>query len=121
MRAQERERELSGQEFIIGEPRPGGAFRHQVFGRARPVHAAQRRGKAWIALAFEPGVVLPFGQTGRQSLQSQIDRLAQLIGMKPLGHRINWIDERQVFKPCRVDHAIGMHHLQMAVVERGGT
>ena len=40
--------------------------------------------------------------------------------MQPFGQRIDRIDERQVSESFRIDHAIGMHHLQMAVIERCG-
>ncbi len=62
---------------------------------------------------------MPFVQR-RQPLQGDIDRLAHLIGVQSFRQRIDRIDERQMFEPFRIDHAIGMHHLQMAVIERCG-
>ena len=40
--------------------------------------------------------------------------------MQALGERIDGIDQRQVGETRFVHHAIGVHHLQVAVVERGG-
>jgi hypothetical protein len=40
MRAHQRERELPGQEFVIGEPRPGQSFRNHVGRFGRPVQYA---------------------------------------------------------------------------------
>ena len=41
MRAKQRQRELAGQQFVVGEPRPGGAFRLEVVRRRRTMNAAQ--------------------------------------------------------------------------------
>ena len=71
------------------------------------------------ALRVEPSPVLPFRQLG-QALKREVDRLAQLVRMQALGERIDGIDQRQVGETRLVHHAIGMHHLQMAVVELGG-
>ena len=117
MRAQQRERELAGQQFVISEPRPGRAFRRDVLGRRRTVNAAQRLGKTRIVrCACKPCRVLPLRQL-RQPLERGVDRLADLVRMQPFGQRIDRIDQRQFGKACRIDHAVGMQHLQMAVVE----
>jgi hypothetical protein len=41
--------------------------------------------------------------------------------MKPLGERIDRVDQRKLRKTGGIDDAVGMQHLQMAVVERGGS
>ena len=95
-------------------PRSAGS---SVVGLLRTMQRAQRLGKGRIALAREPGRVLPFRQL-RQALERRIDRLAHLVRAQPFGQRIDRLDQRQLGKACRIDHAVGMHHLQHAVVER---
>ena len=80
---------------------------------------AQRFGKVRIGVAGEPVAILPFAQY-RHALKRGVDRLAQRIGMQALGQRIDRIEEWQVLEPFRVHDAVGMHHLQMAVVKGGG-
>ena len=72
MRAQQRERELARQQFVISEPRPRRAFRLDVVGRRRTMHAAQRVGEARIGVALAPLRVLPFRQR-RQAIERQVD------------------------------------------------
>ena len=115
--AQKRKRELAGEQFVIGEPRPRRARRLEIGGARRTMDTAQRFGEARKAVALEPGGVLPFGKIG-QAIERQIERLAHLVGVQPLGERIDRIDQRQLGKASRIDHAVGMHHLQVAVVER---
>ena len=119
MRAHQRERELAGQEFVVGKPRPGQAFR-QTGRRVPPAGAdAQRLGEGRKAFARNPARVLPFGQV-RHACERGVDRPCALIEAEPLGQRD---------RPARpaaaspklgfVDDAVGMHHLQHVVVERG--
>ena len=117
--AKERQRQLACQQFVISEPRPCGARRLDVLRRGGAMQHAQRVGKAWIIVTLEPGRILPFRQR-RQPLEREIHCLAQLVRVQPLGQRIDRIDQRQAGKSRGVDHAVGMHHLQMAVIERGG-
>ena len=63
MGAHQRERELAGEQFVIGKPRPGRHFPAATScGSRRPVQMAQRVGKGWEVLARDPGFVLPFRQ-----------------------------------------------------------
>jgi hypothetical protein len=45
MRAHERERQLSGKQFVVGQPRPRRSLWCSVTGRVRPVERAQRLGE----------------------------------------------------------------------------
>ena len=119
MGAQQSERELACQQFIVSEPRPGGAVRSEVFGRGGAMQRVQRLAKARIVVASQPRRVLPFRQH-RQPLERCADRLADLVRMQALGQRIDRINQRQFGKARCVDHAVGMQHLQVAVVERCG-
>ena len=49
MGAQERQRELARQQFVISEPRPRGASRLDILRRGGAMHYAQRVGKARIS------------------------------------------------------------------------
>ena len=118
MRAQERERELAGEQFVIGKPRPCRAVRHEVVGRRRAVDAAQRVGEARKArCAGATRASCHSGSCG-QAFEREVDRLAHLVRMQALGERIDRIDQRQVGETRFVHHAVGVHHLQVAVVER---
>ena len=117
--AEKRERQLTGEQFVVSKPRPGRTFRPEVVGRRRTMQAAQGVGKARKSVALEPGRVLPFRQR-RHAIEREVDRLAQLVGMQPFGERIDRVDQRQMGKACCIDHAVGMQHLQMAVVQRRG-
>ena len=64
MGAHQRERELAGQQLVIGEPRPRQAFRQEIGGLGGPVQDAQRVGERRKALACDPARLLPFGQVG---------------------------------------------------------
>ena len=118
MAAQQCERELAGEQFVVGEPRPRRARtargRPGSPGDARLRSASAKLGKS---LRLSQAASCHSGKSGRRSSAS-IDRLAQLVRMQPLGERIDRIDQRQLGKSGRIDHAVGMHHLQMAVVER---
>ena len=119
MRAGERQRELAGQELVIGEPRPGGRVGQDI-GRERRGGAggAMRRKSPGISRA--PGTPGPAIRATPAGLERAVDRLVQLAGEQAFGERIDRLDQRQLGEPGFVDHPVGMHHLQHAVVERGG-
>ncbi len=64
VRAHQSERQLTRQEFVIGEPRPGQPLGRDVGRLGRPVQGAQRHGEWRESLARDPGGVLPFRQIG---------------------------------------------------------
>ena len=65
MRAHQRQRELAGEQFVVGEPRPGQTLGQNVVRLGRPVQMAQRGGESRKPLARDPGLVLPFRQIGQ--------------------------------------------------------
>ena len=117
MRAQQGERELAGEQFVVSQPRPRRAGRIERVGLIGAMDGAQRAGKIRIAIALEPSRVLPFRQL-RDAFKRGIDRLAHLVRVQPFGQRIDRIDQRQFGKAIRIDHTVGMQHLQVPVVER---
>ncbi len=62
MRAHQRERELAGEQLVIGEPRPGRSLRRDVGRLRRAVQGAQRLRERREALARDPARILPFRQ-----------------------------------------------------------
>ncbi len=119
MRAHQRERKLAGQQFVIGEPRPGRRFRQRCR-PARPGRCTLRSASAKEreALAREPGrrPAIPADRAGASSAASTA--LRTWLRREPFGQRIDRLDQRQLGEIGLVDHAVGMHHLPHAVVER---
>ncbi len=119
MRSQQGERELAGEQFVVSQPRPRRACRIERVRLLGAMDGAQRAGEIRIAVAREPCRVLPFRQF-RDAFERSIDRLAHLVRVQPFGQRIDRVDQRQPGKSFGIDHAVGMQHLQVPVVERRG-
>jgi hypothetical protein len=69
-------------------------------------------------VALQPRLVLPLRQL-RDFCQRRVDGLADDVERESVGQRIDRLDHRQLFELGLAHHAVGMHHLQHAVVERG--
>ena len=119
VRARERERKLAGEKLVEREPRPMRGFGNHVRRLGRPMQFSQGIRERRPSLSGEPCLVLPFRQR-RQLRQRRFDRPVDLAVGETFGERIDRLDARQVGKAFLVDHAVGMHHLQHAVVEAGG-
>ena len=98
--------------------RPGFPARYRA---ARPGDAdgAARRRKRESARATTQASSCHSGRSGRRASAPSMARRT-LPSAKPFGERIDRLDQRQIGKALFVDHAVGMHHLQHAVVEFGG-
>ena len=112
LRAHQRQRQLAGEQFVEGEPRPERAVRQDV-GRVRRgtctrLSASANRRKAAAAHHFRAD---PFRQVG-QLLQRLRDRAAQRAERQAFGERIDRIDAGELCEARLVDDAVGMHHLQ---------
>ena len=118
MRANERERKLAREQFVVGEPRPGLALRQDVGGLVGMMQGVQRVGEGGKALALQPGGVLPFRQL-RDFREGGFRSLSHRVERQPFGERIDRLDHRQLVELGLAHHAVGMHHLQHAVIERG--
>src|SRR6266566_982469 len=116
--AHQGERQLTGEELVESKPRPGGAIGPHVVGHGGAMQGAHRVGEGGPRPGREPRGILPFRQL-RQFGERAIDRLADRVGAKPFGEGIDRLHQGQLFESRLVDDAVGMHHLQMAVVERG--
>ena len=97
MGAHQRERELPGEQFVIGQPRPGQALGRDVVRLGRPVQMAQRVGEGGKTLARQPGLVLPFRQLGHAG-QRALHRAPHIAERQPFGERIDRLDQRQIGK-----------------------
>ena len=80
--------------------------------------AAHRRTAEWPASPARPRPAIPAASGSFSSAPSIA--LRTWLATKPFGQRIDRLDQRQRGEPRLVDDAVGMHHLQHAVVERGG-
>ena len=96
MRAHQRQRELAGQQFVIGEPRPGRRCPASTSaGSAGRCSVAQRVGEGGEAARARarPGPAIPAGPGAAAS--ARVDRLAHLIEAQAFGQRIDRLDQRQ--------------------------
>ena len=118
MCAHQRKRELAGEQFIIGKPRPCRILRKDIVWLRWPVQMTQCRCKGGKPFARDPGFVLPFRQI-RQTAQSAVHCAPDIAERQTFGERINRLDQRQRCKARLVHHAVGVNHLQHAVVEFG--
>ena len=84
-------------------------------GRCRVCSASANDGKFG---ALQPSGVLPFRQR-RDFRQRCICGLPHRVERQAFGERIDRLDHRQLVELGFAHHAVGMHHLQHAVVERG--
>src|SRR5690242_11708615 len=84
MRAHERESELPGKQFIIGQTRPGRAVRQNIVRVCRSVQCAQCCRKFRKTLSSEPTVIWPFRQLG-QAFESAIHRTPDIAEREALG------------------------------------
>ena len=100
MRAQQGERELAGEQFVVSQPRPRRACRIERLRLLGAMDRAQRAGEIRIAVAREPCRVLPLRQL-RDAFERSIDRLAHLVRVQPFGQRIDRVDQRQFGKALR--------------------
>ena len=69
------------------------------------------------AFPLQPGRILPFRQI-RDFCQRGFRGLAHRVERQAFGQRIDRLDHRQLVELGFAYHAVGMHHLQRAVVER---
>ena len=99
-RAHQRQRDLPGQQFVIGEPPPGGAVDRDVDRIGRIVQPRQRIGEGRKGLAARHRFVLPFRQL-RQPPQRLADGAAQHFRRQPGGQRVDRLDQRQALGGAR--------------------
>ena len=114
LRPHQRQRQLTGQEFVEGKPRPERAVGQYIGQLDRDMDAVQRFGKRREFAAADHFRADPLRQV-RQLLQRLRHRPPQRAERQSLGERIDGIDARQFCKTRLVDDAVGMHDLRHAV------
>ena len=119
----EGERQLRGQELVIGEPASARGWparcrrsRRRGAWSVGPVLGAERLGEGRQAVLPQPGRVLPFGQH-RQAVEGGVGELRDRPRGQPLGGAVDRLDGGEGGEPGLVDDAGGMHHLAVPVPE----
>ena len=115
LRAHQRQRQLAGQQFVEGEPRPERAIGQNVGEFDRHMHAVERFADRRKAAAADDFRADPLGQI-RQFLQRLRDRAAQRTERQTFRERIDRVDAAEFRKSGLVHDAVGMHDLRNAVV-----
>ena len=115
LRADQRQRQLAGEQFVEGKPRPERAVGQDVGEFDRHMDAVQRFGDGREFAAADHFRTDPFRQR-RKLLQRLRHRAAQRAERKPFGQRIDRIDAGEFCKAGFIDDAVGMHDLRNAVV-----
>jgi hypothetical protein len=71
-------------------------------------------------LARDPGFVLPFGDRGKTG-EGAVHCAAHIAQRQPFGEGIDRLDQWERGKAGFIDDAVGVNHLQHAIVEFGST
>ncbi len=115
--ADQRQRELAGQQFVECKPRPERTIGQDVGQLDRNMDAGQcLPDRREVAAAQHLGTD-PLRQIGQLG-QRLRDGAAERADRKPLGQRIDRIDAGEFRKAGLVDHPIRMHDLRDAVIHR---
>ncbi len=114
--AHQGERDLVRQQLVEGEAQAGGGLRVDAPGVFGPVRGGERGGEAGKMGEGDAQPGEPVGQGGHAGERGP-HRLGQHLGGEPVGQPVDRIGQRHGGEPLRVDHAVGMHHLPVAVVE----
>ena len=113
-RPHEQERELVGEQFVIGETGRRRTGRVDVLGPRRLVHRGQRRGEAGQVEPAHGFVADPFRQP-RQALERGLGRAGDSARVEALGQAVDRLDRGQAGELLGVHHPVGMDDLPPAV------
>ncbi len=109
------ERELSGEQLVIGEPLPGSGARGDVGCLLRLVDAGEGAREVGPAAGGEPGRLLPLDEVGH-ALERLPGGLDEDLAGEPGGERIDGLQHRQFGAGFRRDDVVRMRHLRAVVV-----
>ena len=115
LRAHQRQRQLTGEQFIEREPRPERAIGQNVGEFDRQMHAIECLPNGRKAAAANDFRADPLGKI-RQFQQRLRDRAAQRTERQTFGEGIDRVDPGQLREGLLIHHAVGMHDLRDAVV-----
>ena len=119
MRAHQRQGELTGEQLVVGKPRPCRTIGEQVLELMGPMQSRKRIGEGGKAACLEPCLVLPFRQL-RNPRERRVGGPLDLALAQSFRQRVDRVDERQVGQALLVHHPVGMDHLQHAVEHGDG-
>ena len=120
LRADQRQRQLTGQQFVEGKPRPEETIGQDIRQLERHMHAVQRFGDRRKLAAAQHLGTDPLRKR-RQSLQRLRHRAPQRSERQSLRKRIDGIDARQFCETGFIHDAVGMRELQGAIVHLRGS
>ena len=115
-RPHEEQRELVGEQFVIGEAGRRRTSRIDVLGPERAVHRAKRLGEARQSEPVHGLVADPFGQS-RQAIERSLGGACDGAQVEALGQPVDRLDRRQAGELVGVHHPVGMDDLPPAVPE----
>ena len=115
LRADQRQRQLTGQQLVEGEPRPERTIGQNVGEFEGDMDPGEGFLDRWKLATPDHFRADPFRQFG-QPLQRLRDRAAQRAQREAFRQRIDRIDTTEFRKAGFVDDAVGMHDLRDAVV-----
>ena len=115
-RPHEEQRELVGEQFVIGEAGRRRTGRVDVLGSRRMVHRAERLGEGGQLEPVHGLVADPFGQS-RQAIERSLGGAGDGARVEALGQPVDRLDRRQAGEFVGVHHPVGMDDLPPAVPE----
>ena len=111
----QRQRQLPGQQLVVGEALPRRRARRHVGGLLRPMQPRKRALDIGPAALLQPGRFLPLGQH-RHALDRLLRRLQQDLAREARSERIYRLQHRQIVARFRRHDVVGMRHLLLVVV-----
>ena len=114
MLAHQGQRQLAGEQLVIGQPRDMRRFRVEIDRRLRVMDLGERRREAIPAALGDERRVQPFRQVG-QACHRLADGAGQRLAGNARGHRIDRLDQRQAGEILFVDDVVRVDHGRAAV------
>ena len=115
-RPHEQERELVGEQFVIGEPRRRGAGRVDVAGRSGRCIAPSASAKLGKLRSLKVFSLIHSGSR-RQAFERALRGARDCALIEPVGQPVDRLDRGQPIELLRCHHPIRMNHLAAAVPE----
>ena len=113
-RAHQKQCKLSSEQFIIGQAEASRGQWNDIGERWRAMKRAQGRGEVWPVLALQQSGVDPLGKIG-QPLKGGLGGFDQTARVQASRQAINRLEFRLLGESYCIKHALGMHHLPVAV------
>ena len=114
--AHEKQGELVGEQFVIGETSRGPAARIDILRRLRPMHHSEGLGEARQIQPIERLGADPFRQAG-QALERALGGAGDGALKEALGEAVDGLDAGKFREFLRVHDPVGMNHLAESVID----